>query len=83
MSTSDLTSRRGLLAAAGAGIAGAAVLGAVGDAPAFAGTSSLDTDLLVLTVANAAKGEFTILVGERAIPITDLEFASKIAKAIA
>lgn len=73
------TSRRAFLGAAGVGAAGAAV----GTAHAFAGTPSASIADVVLTTVDPAKGVFHINVGELSLPITDLEFASKIAKAIA
>ena len=46
-------------------------------------TSQQHSEDVVITVVDAAKGEFLINVGELGVPITDRDFAATIAKAIA
>jgi uncharacterized protein (DUF1501 family) len=82
MAKTSATSRRAFLGAAGAAGAGVAV-SAVSAVPAFAGTPSAAVAGVVITTVDPAKGTFLLNVGERSLSITDLEFASKIAKAIA
>lgn len=75
------TSRRMFIGTAGAAVAVAGVATAI---PGFAatGTTAL-TEPVVVTVVDAGKGVFTVIVGEREVSVTDKAFASKIAGLIA
>jgi FlaG/FlaF family flagellin (archaellin) len=84
-------SRRGFLAAVGAGaagVAGAAVLGGATSADAKTPTAQPATTVpadanepLVAYVRDAHSGEVAVMVGEREVVVHDRELAARIARA--
>jgi hypothetical protein len=83
--TSDQT-RRGFIALAGAGAAGAAgavVLGGTAEAAAQPATSvpAGADEALVAYVRDAHTGEVAVMVGDREVVVHDRELAARIARA--
>ena len=83
MSDTTGTSRRTFIGTAGAA---AAVVGVAGAIPGFASTGSSTSTLtksVVVTVADPAKGVFTVIYDEKEVQVTDKAFANKVASLIA
>lgn len=76
--------RRGFLAVAGAGAAGAAGAAVLGSADAAAKPTTVPKDAdqpLVAYVRDAHTGEVAVMVGEREVVVHDPELAARIARA--
>ncbi len=61
-------------------LSGGLALAAPGTAPTAEEVSSLSVPVM-LSVVDAARGEFEILVGETAVPFTDRSLVAKLARA--